>query len=106
MSRWRVNRMGMSRALLGRARGGIGFAPCRRVRGVADAGPGDLRMASTADDFTIGVEEEYQIVDPETRELVPRAGRLLARAQRAVGDEVTNELFLSQIEVGTPVCRT
>jgi carboxylate-amine ligase len=63
-------------------------------------------MASTSDDFTIGVEEEYQIVHPETRALVPRAGRLLPRARRAVGDEVTNELFLSQIEVGTPVCRT
>src|SRR3954454_21902729 len=63
-------------------------------------------MDSTSDDFTIGVEEEYQIVQPETRALVPRAGRLLPRAQGAVGDEVTNELFLSQIEVGTPVCRT
>jgi carboxylate-amine ligase len=63
-------------------------------------------MTSTSDDFTIGVEEEYQIVHPETRALVPRAGRLLPRAQKAVGDEVTNELFLSQIEVGTSVCRT
>jgi carboxylate-amine ligase len=64
-------------------------------------------MASTSDgDFTIGVEEEFQIVHPETRALVPRAGRLLPRALKAAGDEVTNELFLSQIEVGTPVCRT
>lgn len=61
-------------------------------------------MAPTSDDFTIGVEEEYQIVHSETRALVPGAGRLLRRAQRAVGDEVTNELFLSQIEVGTPIC--
>jgi carboxylate-amine ligase len=30
----------------------------------------------------------------------------LPEAQRRVGDEVTNELYLSQIEVGTPVCRT
>jgi carboxylate-amine ligase len=57
-------------------------------------------------DFSIGVEEEYQIVDPVTRELRPRAGRVLPHAQQAVGDEVTNELFLSQIEIGTPVCRT
>ncbi|WP_422932150.1 carboxylate-amine ligase [Singulisphaera sp. PoT] len=63
-------------------------------------------MAENPDDFTIGVEEEYQIVHPETRALVQRAGRLLPRAKEAVGDEVTNELFLSQIEVGTPVCRT
>jgi glutamate---cysteine ligase / carboxylate-amine ligase len=58
------------------------------------------------EDFTVGVEEEYQIIHPETRELVPRAGRIVPQAQRAVGDEVTNELFLSQIEVGTPVCQS
>jgi carboxylate-amine ligase len=63
-------------------------------------------MPTSADDFTIGVEEEYQIVDPESRELVQRAGRVLPRTRQAVGDEATNELFLSQIEVGTPVCRT
>ena len=58
------------------------------------------------EDFTIGVEEEYQILHPETRELRQRAGRILPEAQRRVGDEVTNELYLSQIEIGTPVCRT
>jgi carboxylate-amine ligase len=57
-------------------------------------------------EVTIGVEEEFQIVDPATRELRSRAGRILSDARRMVGDEVTNELYLSQIEVGTPVCRT
>lgn len=56
--------------------------------------------------FTIGVEEEYQIVDIETRELRPRALRILPGAQAAVGDQVTPELYLSQIEIGTPVCQT
>jgi carboxylate-amine ligase len=58
------------------------------------------------EDFTIGVEEEYQIVDAETRELRPRAGRILPGAQEAVGDDATTELYLSQIEIGTPVCRS
>ena len=58
------------------------------------------------EDFTIGVEEEYQILHPETRELRQRAGRILPEAQRRVGEEVTNELYLSQIEIGTPVCRS
>lgn len=56
--------------------------------------------------FTIGVEEEFQIVNPETRQLRQRANRILPEAQAAVGDKVTNELYLSQIEIGTPVCRT
>src|SRR5262249_37925996 len=57
-------------------------------------------------DFTIGVEEEYQIITPENRELRQRAGRILPQARRTVGDDVTNELYLSQIEIGTPVCRS
>jgi carboxylate-amine ligase len=63
-------------------------------------------LATPAQDFTIGVEEEYQIVDPHTRALRQRAGRLVPRAKEDVGDDVTSELYLSQIEVGTPVCRT
>jgi len=63
-------------------------------------------LATHGADFSIGVEEEYQIVDPATRHLQPRAARLLPRVQEAVGDDATNELYLSQIEVGTPVCRT
>src|SRR3954451_10340881 len=63
-------------------------------------------MATADGDFSIGIEEEYQIVDPVTRELRPRAGRVLPRARQAVGDEVTNELYLSQIEIGTPVCNS
>ncbi len=63
-------------------------------------------MATSNDDFTLGVEEEYQIVNPTSRELRPRAARILPDARESVGDEVTNELYLSQIEIGTPVCRT
>ena len=63
-------------------------------------------MTAAANDFSIGVEEEYQIVDPVSRQLRPRANRLLPRARQLGGDEVTNELYLSQIEIGTPVCRT
>ena len=59
-----------------------------------------------ADVVTLGVEEEYQIVDPATRQLRSRSGRVLPLAREAVGDEVTGELYQSQIEVGTPVCRT
>ena len=63
-------------------------------------------MSRSSESFTIGVEEEYQIVHPESRQLRQRAERILHRAREAIGDEVTNELYLSQIEIGTPVCRT
>lgn len=63
-------------------------------------------MSTQAEEFTIGVEEEYQIVHPTTRELRPRAERILSKAEAAVGSEVQPELYLSQIEIGTPICRT
>lgn len=61
---------------------------------------------STGEFFTVGVEEEYQIIDRQTRELHSRAAHILPGARAAVGDQVTPELYLSQIEIGTPICRT
>ena len=54
---------------------------------------------------TFGVEEEFLVVDTESLELVPRSHELLDAARRHLGDEVTGELNLCQIEVGTPVSR-
>jgi carboxylate-amine ligase len=61
-------------------------------------------MSEQREEFTIGVEEEYQIIHPKTRELRSRAQSILAEARESVGDFVTPELYLSQIEIGTPVC--
>ena len=63
-------------------------------------------MAPETEDFTIGVEEEYQIIDPATRELNSRAKQILPIARKALGEEVQPEAQLSQIEIGTPICRT
>ena len=61
---------------------------------------------TTDEPFTIGVEEEYQIVHPATRELRSRAYLILPVAQEALGNHVTPELFQSQIEIGTSICHT
>jgi glutamate---cysteine ligase / carboxylate-amine ligase len=59
------------------------------------------------EDYTLGVEEEYQVIDPETRALCPGAEDVLRRARRTLGeDRVVPELRASQLEVLTPVCRT
>src|SRR4028118_2246786 len=59
-------------------------------------------------EYTLGVEEEYQIVDLETRALLARGGRAVQeRAQRStMGDELVPELLTAQIEAVSPVCRT
>ncbi|MEM6513266.1 MAG: carboxylate-amine ligase [Pseudomonadota bacterium] len=56
--------------------------------------------------FTMGVEEEYLLVDKDTRELIidpPES--LLAECEEVVGGQVTAELLRSQIEIGTKVCK-
>jgi len=62
--------------------------------------------AGSEEPFTLGVEEEYQIINPATRGLRARGKRVLNAAQEAVGEEVQPELRLSQIETATPVCAT
>ncbi len=57
--------------------------------------------------FTIGIEEEYLLVDPASRNLIREAPEgLLAECQRRLGEQVTPEFLQSQIEVGTRVCRS
>ncbi|MGB3639479.1 MAG: carboxylate-amine ligase [Rivularia sp. (in: cyanobacteria)] len=63
-------------------------------------------MAPQTEDFTIGVEEEYQIVNPETRELTSRVQQILPFAKKEIGEKVHPEVQLSQIEIDTPVCQT
>ncbi|MDH3990937.1 MAG: carboxylate-amine ligase [Gammaproteobacteria bacterium] len=63
-------------------------------------------MTRNEPQFTIGVEEEYLLVDKETRALVvdpPKS--LLAECEELLGGQVTTELLQSQIEVGTKVCQ-
>ena len=55
--------------------------------------------------FTLGVEEEYLLVDKETRELViDPPETLMQEAEEKCGAQVTSELLRSQIEIGTKVC--
>jgi len=60
--------------------------------------------------FTIGIEEEYLLVDPKTRDLVADPpGQMLEACQTALGDslgEVSPEFLRSQIEIGTRVCNS
>jgi carboxylate-amine ligase len=63
-------------------------------------------MSLNAPSFTLGVEEEYLLVDRETRDLAddPPA-EIWEEAARLCEDRVTAEYLRSQIEVGTKVCR-
>ena len=57
--------------------------------------------------FTVGVEEEYHLVDRATRDLVAEPpADMLAECQRLLEGQVNPEFLRSQIEVGTRVCRS
>lgn len=57
--------------------------------------------------FTIGIEEEYQTVDPVTRDLRSHiATEMLSEGKRRLAERVKAEMHQSVVEVGTAVCRT
>ena len=58
-------------------------------------------------DFTIGVEEEYQIIDPQTRSLTARSKSLIQTNQDSdVEQEIVHELFQCEVEIATDICHT
>lgn len=57
------------------------------------------------DQFTLGIEEEFQIVDPATRELKSHVTEILEEGKLLLGEKVKPEMIQSMIEVGTGVCR-
>ncbi|MFP4322224.1 MAG: carboxylate-amine ligase, partial [Anaerolineales bacterium] len=54
--------------------------------------------------LTLGIEEEYQIIDPKTRKLAAYVQKLMDRGRIVLGDKIKNEFMQSQIEVGSEVC--
>lgn len=63
-------------------------------------------MVTAAPSFTIGVEEEYLLVDAETLDLVAAPDALMAQCQKELETQVSPEFLQCQIEVGTCVCKT
>ena len=55
--------------------------------------------------LTIGIEEEYQIIDPKSRELTPGFAELLLSDDPLIR-EIKPELHQCQVEIGTPPCET
>jgi len=56
--------------------------------------------------FTLGIEEEYQVIDPDTRELRSYITQILDRGQTILREPIKPEMHQSIVEVGTHPCRT
>jgi carboxylate-amine ligase len=55
--------------------------------------------------FTIGIEEEYMVVDPVSGELKSHEQKIVEQAHRVIKDQVKAEMHQAVVEVGTNICR-
>ena len=55
-------------------------------------------------DFTLGIEEEFQVVDPETRLLKSHITQMFEAGEKALPDKIQRELHQSVVEIGSKIC--
>ncbi|WEK33752.1 MAG: carboxylate-amine ligase [Candidatus Pseudobacter hemicellulosilyticus] len=55
--------------------------------------------------FTLGIEEEYMVIDPLTRELKSHEQRIVTEGQKVIKDKVKAEMHQAVVEVGTDICQ-
>ena len=55
--------------------------------------------------FTLGIEEEYQVIDPESRELTSHEQKIVEAAAEQMGEQVKAEMHQAVVEVGTNICQ-
>ena len=87
------------------------FPPSITGKGAAGAAGGGASVLEHSfghsDPYTLGVEEEYMLLDPETWDLVQHIDSVLAAVEDGEHqDRIHAELMQSVLEVTTPVCRT
>lgn len=54
--------------------------------------------------FTLGIEEEYMVLDPTTRELRSHEQSIVEQAHKVIKDQVKAEMHQAVVEVGTRIC--
>ncbi|HRI29377.1 MAG TPA: YbdK family carboxylate-amine ligase, partial [Chitinophagales bacterium] len=55
--------------------------------------------------FTLGIEEEYMVIDPDTRELKSHDQKIVELAAKTLEDKVKAEMHQAVVEVGTTICQ-
>ena len=76
-------------------------------KGFAEGGSVLDHRFGSSEPFTLGVEEEYMLLDPETFDLVQHVDTVLTAAQDGeFDDRIGPELMQSVLEISTPVCKT
>ncbi|MEI6947249.1 carboxylate-amine ligase [Paraflavisolibacter sp. H34] len=55
--------------------------------------------------FTLGIEEEYMVLDPQTRELNSHDKRIVQEGEKIIREKIKAEMHQAVVEVGTDICR-
>lgn len=55
--------------------------------------------------FTLGIEEEYMVLDPQTKELKSHEQKIVQEGQKMIKDKVKAEMHQAVVEVGTDICQ-
>lgn len=55
--------------------------------------------------FTLGIEEEYQVICPKTRELISHDQQIVSEAAKLLNEQVKAEMHQAVVEVGTNICK-
>src|SRR5450432_68233 len=63
-------------------------------------------MSATDHVFTLGIEEEFAIIDPETRELRSHIHEILEGGKITLKEQIKPEMHQSVVELGTEVCQS
>ena len=56
-------------------------------------------------EFTLGIEEEYQVIDPVSRELISHDQKIVVEAGKHLNEQVKAEMHQAVVEVGTNICQ-
>ena len=63
-------------------------------------------MAAKEHTYTLGIEEEFAIIDPETRELRSHIQEILEGGKVTLKEQIKPEMHQSVVELGTEICQS
>src|SRR2546421_3184890 len=61
-------------------------------------------MSAKKHTFTLGIEEEFAIIDPQTRELRSHIQEILEGGKVVLKEQIKSEMHQSVVELGTEIC--
>ena len=66
--------------------------------------PAEITSSGGPHKFTLGIEEEFQVIDPETRDLTSHIHQIIDEGKTFLLEQVKNEMHTAVVEVATNIC--